>query len=304
VARSPRRNADTLAWRDTTTRARGARVLCALAAALALSASSATAALGAVSAPIEARLVASEASVEAALTWPKAAGEPGGGPLPGLRLTIMRAGRAAYERPLTSPACDPCGLEGERRAVKVVALEGNGEPNVVVELATGGAHCCTIVQLFTYDPAAMTYRLFERDLGDPGALVTDVAGDGRLELESADDRFAYEFAPFAYSGLPLQIWSVRAGRLVDSTRSFPQALAADAARQLAGFRHTRHEGLGNGLIAAWAADEYLLGHRSLVGSTLAREAAHGNLRSREHYGPSGSAFVAKLKRYLKRSGYG
>jgi hypothetical protein len=174
---------------------------------------------------------------------------------------------------------------------------------VVLELQTGGAHCCTIVQVYSYDPGAMAFRAVERDFGDPAALLVDVAGDGRLELESADDRFAYEFAPYAYSGLPLQIWSVRAGRLVDTTRSFPRALAADAGRQLAGFVKLRGQGLGLGLIAAWAADQELLGHGALVRATLSREAGHGRLRSREHYGPSGASFVAKLMRFLRRSGY-
>ena len=52
-------------------------------------------------------------------------------------------------------------------------------------------------------PGTSTYRSVEQDFGDPGAVIADLAGDRRLEFESADDRFAYEFAPYAYSGLPL-----------------------------------------------------------------------------------------------------
>lgn len=282
-------------------RARAARRVAALLAAAALAAGAcvATPAVAGSSAS------AHEGSIEATLSWSGGGGEASE-PVSGLGLTITRGGQKAYAAPVASAACpEACGLERALGGPLLVRdLEGNGQPNVIVELYTGGAHCCTILQLFTYDPGVMTYRVTERDFGDPGARVADVAGDGRLELESADDRFAYEFAPFAFSGLPVQIWSLRGGRLVDTTRSFPKAIAADAARQLKGFDHERARGLGLGLIAAWAADEYLLGKRSLVARTLSREASRGNLRSHEHYGPSGGAFVAKLKRFLKSDRYG
>ena len=223
-----------------------------------------------------------------------------------LRLRIARAGMTVYEQPVASRSCKPCGLEEFPEApvpLAVSDLEGSGEPDVLLHLYTGGAHCCTILQVFSYDPATLTYRSAERDFGDPGVKVLDVAGDGTLQLESADDRFAYEFAPFAYSGLPLRIFAFRGGSFRDVTRSFPAALAADAARWLKAFRAERRAGLGNGLIAAWAADEELLGHGLLVRSTLAREAAHHRLRSRERYGPSNGAFVRALMRFLRRTGY-
>ena len=223
-----------------------------------------------------------------------------------LRLTITRDGASAYDAEIASPNCAPCELEelaDSRSPVSVADLEGTGQPDVIVDLYTGGAHCCTILQIYSFDPGTMTYRPLEHDFGDPGARIADVAGDGHLELESADDRFAYEFTPYAYSGLPLQVWSVREGRLVDTTRSFRSALVADAAKWLKAFRQARREGTGNGVIAAWAADEELLGHGGLVKRTLAREASRGNLRSREHFGPSGHRFVVKLMRFLKRLGY-
>jgi hypothetical protein len=235
-----------------------------------------------------------------------------GGNLPyfDLRLQITRAGESFYEQPVSSRHCgggcvpEPIGAGPTKSSPLAVGdLEANGQPAIVLELSTGGAHCCSIVQIFSFDPGTMTYRSVERDFGDPGALVTDLAGDGRLELESADDRFAYEFTAYAYSGLPLQVWSFREGRFADVTRQFPTAIAADAARQFKGFLANRRQGYGLGLIAAWAADQELLGHDGQVRATLAREARNGRLRSRGHYGPSGHAFVAGLLRFLTRTGY-
>jgi hypothetical protein len=276
-----------------------ATVLCAAAPAPALSAESASK---------HVVVSAQEGNIGAQLGYQEGVG----GNLPhfGLRLQITRGGESFYEQPVSSRYCDqgcvpePIGAGPTKSSPLAVGdLEGNGQPAVVLELSTGGAHCCSVLQVFSFDPGTMTYRSVERDFGDPGALVTNLAGDGRLEIESADDRFAYEFTPYAYSGLPLQIWSFREGRFIDVTKQFPEAVAADATRQFKGFLANRRQGYGLGLIAAWAADQELLGHDGLVRTTLAREVRHGRLRSREHYAPAGRAFVVKLMRFLARSGY-
>jgi hypothetical protein len=265
-------------------------------------------AFGAVPAPKHVVVSAHEGTVGAQLSYLEGVG--GNLPYFDLSLQITRAGASFYEQPVSSRHCgegcvpEPIGAGPTKTSpLAVDDLEGNGQPDVVLELSTGGAHCCSILQVFSFDPGTMAYRAVERDFGDPGALVTDLSGDGRLELQSADDRFAYEFTAYAYSGLPVQIWSFKEGRFMDVTRQFPDAITADAARQFKGFLANRRQGYGLGLIAAWAADQELLGNDALVRATLAREARHGRLRSRGHYGPSGHAFVVKLMRFLARTGY-
>ena len=90
------------------------------------------------------------------------------------QLTITRQGQQLYSQPIVSRYCRGCELEHlpGRPALQVADLEGNGQPDAVVELNTGGTHCCTIVQVLSYDPGTMAYRLSERDFGDPGALLT------------------------------------------------------------------------------------------------------------------------------------
>jgi len=250
-------------------------------------------------------LTRSSGAVTATLSYEQGADSFGNPTYSQERLRIVRGGASLYEEPVRSAACSPeCALETFGGGpLQVSDLEGSGQPEVILDLNTGGAHCCTIVQVFSFDPGVMSYRPVERDFGDPSAPLLDVAGDGRLEFESADDRFAYAFTSFAYSGLPLQIWRLRAGRFVDATKAFPKALAADAASQFRQFTANANQGLGLGFIAAWAADEDLLGRRALVSRTLAREARRHRLRSGDHLSPGGSAFVAKLGRFLKRTGY-
>ncbi|MGD0455535.1 MAG: hypothetical protein ABSB69_18270 [Solirubrobacteraceae bacterium] len=279
----------------------------ACAAVLALGAGWVASALGA-EAAVSRSQTASEGGVSAVLTYKEGLG----GPLPyfDLKFSISNSGTSFYEQPVSSRYCSAgcipeelSGESGKPSSVAVDDLEGNGQPNVVLELNTSGAHCCMVIQVFSFDPGVMAYRSVEHDFGDPGALIADVAGDGRLEFESADDRFAYAFSSYVYSGLPLEIWRFEEGRFVDATKEFPAAIAANAAGYLQGFRANRRHGHGLGAIAAWAADEELLRHGALVTRTLDREARLHNLRSAEGFSPSGRAFVAKLERFLKKAGY-
>jgi hypothetical protein len=248
--------------------------------------------------------------VGAVLSYQQGADGFGSPTFSGIQLSISRAATTVYSRPVESRycpgACIPEGLAGPPASspLAVVDLEGTGEPTVVLHLYTGGEHCCSVLQIFSYAPTTGSYQLVERDFGDAADLIADVAGDRRLEIESADDRFAYRFTSFAFSGLPLQIWRLQGGRLVDGTRAFPAALAADAARQWAAFVANRRQGLGLGFVAAWTADEALLGRRAAAARTLRAEARRHRLRSADHLSPTGTAFIRTLNRFLARNGYG
>jgi hypothetical protein len=281
----------------------------ALAAALGAVFGCAGVALGSAPAPVPHTVSSEAAGTRATLTWSEPAGGGPANAASGIELAIHQSAwqpGTSLIVPVRSADCSPCGVETPPGGspLTVADLEGYGRVAVVVRLTTGGAHCCSVVQFHvTFPEMPGTYSTFEKNFGDPGMVIGGRGADGHIELISADDRFAYAFAPYAYSGLPLQIWELHEMHLVDVTRSYPPAIAADARRQLKGFLANRRQGLGNGLIAAWAADEEMLGKDVLVRATLAREARHGRLRSREHYGPSGRSFVVGLLRFLKRTGY-
>jgi hypothetical protein len=250
-------------------------------------------------------IVTSSGDVAATLSYELNTGSSGAATYSSEHLQISKAGTSYYDAPLHSSACqNECALEvGANGALTLADLEGNGQPDVILRLNSGGAHCCNTLQIFSFDPDVTTLRETEHDFGDPGADLRDLAGNGQLEFLSGDDRFAYEFAPYAYSPLPLQIWQLREGQFLDVTRNFPQQLTTDASRQFRLFLFNRHLGLGLGCLAAWAADEELLGHGRAVTALLARELHRHNLRSRESLSPGGSAFVKKLESFLKKSGY-
>jgi hypothetical protein len=225
------------------------------------------------------------------------------------RLTIARAGTVAYDQPVASglclQACAP-GSEGSgRTSVHVLNLEPGGEPDVVLDLFSGGAHCCSIEQVFSFDPGTMTYVKTERNFGDPGTEIMDLGHNGRLEFLTADDSFAYEFTDFAASGLPIQILTFANRHFTDVTRSYPALIAKDAATWLSAFKSmaSQHYQDSVGVIAAWAADEDLLGHTAQVDRYLAKQVKAGHLHSALNPGESGKRFVAKLRRFLRGRGY-
>jgi hypothetical protein len=221
-----------------------------------------------------------------------------------LRLKITNANQVAYDAPVTARPCgrlcDPADSLAHQSSVHFIDLESTGTPDVVLDLYTGGAHCCFIEQVFS--PAGTTYVKSGRDFGNAPPAIKDLAHDGKLELVSADNAFFYEFASFAASGAPIQIWRFHNRRFVNVTRSYPRQIAADAAGWWRLFTH--HKNVGEGFIAAWAADQELLGHRALVTRRLNAQARQGHLHSDQGSAvPSGRKFVAALLRFLRRHGY-
>jgi hypothetical protein len=171
------------------------------------------------------------------------------------------------------------------------------------ETASSGAVTAT----FSFTAGAQnTYATKTLTISRSGQVVYDqpVASSycgpgGRDEFITADDSFAYAFTDYADSGLPIKIVAFAGGRFTDVTRQHPKLIAADAARYLKAFKHDL--GNGDGLIAAWAADEDNLGHTSLVASTLAKYLKAGELRSGNY--PSAQKFIKALGKLLKKDGY-
>jgi hypothetical protein len=225
----------------------------------------------------------------------------------GLRLTIARSGTVVYDQPVLAQLCGklcwPLSGLSRHPSIHVVDLEHTGEPDVVLDLYSGGAHCCVVEQVFSFAVASSTYIGTERDFGDAGARIVDLRHDGRFEFLSADDSFAYRFTDYAASGLPIQILTFAAGRFVDVTRSYPALVAKDAGFWLKVFKGLAKDHYRDsvGVIAAWAADEDLLGHKKLVSRSLHQQAAAGHLNA--PFGAGGTKFIAKLQKFLRRRGY-
>jgi hypothetical protein len=224
-----------------------------------------------------------------------------------IRLQIERAGTTVLSAAIPS-GCAGCPLAGPagEKPLRVQDLDGDAEPEVLLDMFTGGAHCCTYTYAYRFRADVGTYTRMRASWGNAGYRLVDLDHDGRPELSSFDDRFAYAFAPYAYSVDPIRIWRYAQGRLIDVTRTFRRLVARDARRQLLLYRKARRSRYREvrGVLAAYVADEYLLGRPS-VGWRLVRSALRrGELRATagDPY-PGGRRYVAALRRFLRRTGY-
>jgi hypothetical protein len=222
-----------------------------------------------------------------------------------LVLSITRNGRMAYSRPVSAAGCgrrcSDVAVPPGKSVLHVIDLDRNGEPEVVLGLFSGGANCCFIDQVFSFDRSAHTYVRSQHDFLNAGAALATL--NGRPVFESGDARITEAgFTDTAHSGTPIQIWRFAHRSFTDVTRMYPALIRADAAKWMRLFDH--HLSNGVGLIAAWAADEDLLGQSALVDTTLTRLAAQHKLRT-----PLGlphnseTLFVTRLQKLLRKLGY-
>jgi VCBS repeat protein len=215
------------------------------------------------------------------------------------RLTITRNGAVLFDAAPAIPGCETfCGPSGfpTDPPLRVLDLDGDGEPEVVYSAYSGGAHCCTVVRVYWLKATADGYDPVDHNFGDPGFRVQDLNGDGRPEFVTADDAFAYRFTAYAFSGLPIEILRYTPSDFLDVTGHFPALVRRDARRWRTTYlrAHRRRDRTQQGSAAAWAADEYRLGRRRATLRFLRREVRHGHLHAH---------FVKDLDRFLHFRGY-
>jgi hypothetical protein len=222
-----------------------------------------------------------------------------------LRGVVTRDGVVVYDQPVSTPDCQapfcvPYAIVGGNSGVRVVDLDGDGEPEVIFSVYTGGAHCCEETAILRWQGTG--YATTFRGWGDFGETLADATGDGIPEFVTTDARFAYAFASFADSAFPVRVLSFRAGTFTDVTSSLRDTVAADATRWMKSYVN-RHRGpRALGALAAWAADEYRLGHRAQVSAFLRHELRAGRLRAEDTW-PARAAFITTLERRLRVWGY-
>jgi hypothetical protein len=229
-------------------------------------------------------------------------------------LVVTRAGAPAYDG--SSIAADSAcaqsngdagcifAASGKRDApLQVADLDADGEPEVLVDVYTGGAHCCALTEILRFD--GTTYAPFEASWGNLGYELKDLDADGRPEFVTADDAFSYAFASFGGSFHPplvLDYDATAKGSFRDVTRQFP-ALARknmkDALHALARARRGHYETLG--AVSAYVADLYLLGRGREVRPYLQRARRRGDLRNATGRAPK--SFDSKLLAFLHKQGY-
>ena len=219
------------------------------------------------------------------------------------RLVITRDGKRSFSASLRKPPggfnTQPAGYFSHRRSVFVTDVEGDGEPEVVLDLYWGGAHCCWYSQIYRYVPATRRYSPLLHVWGNFSYVFADLDHDGSQELLTRDDRFSYAFASFADSRWPVRILRYRAGRLTVETPSFPSEIGRDANALWHAAMNPRRKASNQGIVAAWAAEQCMVGHAAVAFKTIDRLSRSGKI----HGERTRVAFERKLRSFLRRTGY-
>jgi hypothetical protein len=225
------------------------------------------------------------------------------------KLTITQSGLTIFDGPVGSPrGCKGCGLQApfNRRVMRLADLDGDAEPEVLLDFFSGGAHCCAFLLVYRFVASANRYDPLSIGFGNAGYKLRDLNKDKSPELVSADDRFAYLFTSYADSSFPISIYRLGETRFTDVTRKFKSAVRTDARRKLRLYRSAVKEKRDvRGVLAAYQADQYLRGRGKQGWRVLRHAAAKGYLKSPygDNTGPNGKRYLRALKRYLRRWHY-
>lgn len=215
-------------------------------------------------------------------------------------LTIARFGKKVFESPLPKlRGCRECGTFRPTQ-LSFRDLDG-GEPELILEMFTGGAHCCSVTLLLRWDGGAYKSRLAV--WGNYGYRLVDLDGDKLPEFSAFDERFVYAFTAYVFSAAPVQIWQYRKGALIDVTREFPREIEKELPRLKTAYtqgRKMKDVDL-RGFIAAYVADLYLLDRGDEAQAFLRQALARGDLHGFD--GPTGAGYITALNKFLRANGY-
>jgi len=216
-----------------------------------------------------------------------------------LRLHITRNGKTWQSGPLGTTYF-------RAPLVRVRDVDRDGELEVLVDTFTGGAHCCLESRFFRYVRASRSYAGTFHSWGNGAYRAKNIDRRDGVELVSSDDRFAYAFTAFAASAFPIQIWQFEDGRFGDVTRSFPGQVELDSKGLWRLYEDVRRERTDvRGVLAAWLADECLLGRAEEGWARLEEIRQQGVLGPRRELAgwPQGRAYLRELRLFLRKFDY-
>jgi hypothetical protein len=229
-----------------------------------------------------------------------------------MRISIFRGEQAVVGEPLTVPAQKEEARPLGESNLHLRNLEAGAEPAVTVDFSNGGNDCCRYTRVYTYQAATDSYRaLTFKWMSWDEPEWRDLNHDGVFEAIDGDGRFYFQFACKACSRLPPVIWAFEAGRFANVTREYPEVVSKHAAslkREYLTQRRPRSNRDVRGILAAYVADEYLLGHGP-VGWGLVDSAYRGgylisySLGEVNKFEPSPAAYRRELRSFLRRLHY-
>ena len=225
------------------------------------------------------------------------------------REALLRAGRAGSSRSSGSRSRgtrrrgDP-GRWGRRSSAGRGSTSATSTPTAstrsAIDTYTGGAHCCFQTRFFRWLPARKAYGMTFRNWLDAGYRPSTSTARAPSSCSAATRDSATCSRRSRRPRSPIQIWEFDGGRLRDVTRLFPGQVELDAKRLWRIYlEHRRNEDV-RGVLAAWQADQYLLGREDAGWLELERALSAATSRGRTASGRRGGATCERSARSSSR----
>ncbi len=122
-------------------------------------------------------------------------------------------------------------------------VTGEGNPDLIVETYSGGAHCCFSTILYDLGPTLT--KLLESPWSNCGGNFQDLDGDGVFEFSTCDDTFAYAYCPYAAAPMVQVTLRYEAGHgYIPASPSFAHLYAESIAHSTEMAENATPEGMG------------------------------------------------------------
>lgn len=203
------------------------------------------------------------AGVTATVSYVRRGSLASGGPTySSLLLTVRAKGRTTLRRLKLTGEGKTAYLT--RPQLTVSEVTGDGVPDVIVDIFTGGAHCCSVSTIVRSTPKSWG-RPLVHNWADHAYKLQDAGGSATPEFITDDARFTGAYSSYAASAAPIRIFSLEGGTLTAVTTQFPDWIRKDITTWQTGWQDATklddpeavHEA-GRSAAAAWIADLVLL----------------------------------------------
>lgn len=205
-----------------------------------------------------------------------------------LRLTVRAPGRTTLRRLALRGKGGTAFLTRPQLTVRDVTGDGVGD--VIVDVFTGGAHCCSVSTIVRSTPKSWGSPLVH-DWADHSYELKDLGGSSTPEFVTDDPRFTGAYAAYAVSASPIRIYSMEGGQLKVVTTQFPDWIRQDLKQWEQRWQDIAKDNDadivaqgGRAAVAAWVADLALLQQFDAAKAVLAAAQARGDFNDFPGFG--------------------
>ncbi|MBZ8179200.1 S-layer homology domain-containing protein [Oscillatoria salina] len=241
---------------------------------------------------------AESGSTKAELIYQKGGELEAGKPLAAnIRLQVTRYGSTLLDRPVKALSTEQSRELNLVKLRTVRDLDGNGEPEIVVDLFAPNPqqNCCNISLIYDYQSERSRYTASEHSWFDGDYKIQDVDKNNVPEFHAINQVWEKLVGKDLTAAYPLLILQYRQGKLENVTREYPDSVYNDAYRLWREYQQAKasNKNFAPIFLYGYMANKYLLGQEE-----------DGWERVRQVYqGEDKEQFITRIQDFLATNGY-